>query len=728
MTPTRIGTPLFQQIIFLLALVIIVLTPLPCHGNVPPRFENDARDALTARDAFYERVQLPPAFSVGSHLASVQREQLEEIISVYPDDGSPWHSLLHALTAETRQDTATSDHFFAQAIDRSSPSAGWGWVLFAELERQGIERWMEPAIESVHRELIAGATDRQHLVSQHLLSLGSERTPAEAAWFFRWAARFDPHSPWPPIRLLLTSFYRQGRDGLRSLASLARILQTSWWAQLAALDYLLALFTTFSLFLALSVGLSAAAKYGSRTLHPLNEAFPAGVPVLVRQILTGAVMAAITLAGALFVLWALFLSLRPHLKKKERIFFALTMLVITLHPTIGYIHASVREIRRPGSPAETFFRVRNEAPDFELFNSVRQALQRTPNNPLVHNSAALLSLKTGHYERALNQARRAHTLKPGDPVSLQIEGIAAAALQRYDQASASLHQAVAGHPHNTAALFNLSSFLMTQLRTTEGDVLLNQARTRDSHLVDGYVRDNDRYFDQSVPLLRHFMLPNYPGTFFWREFLLAERLSREGASPFWGKRFLGFSAAQSQFLFAVLFIFGLTFFPAGEHSPFRLRSRLFWKPAKREFSPTTVCDTCGAAMCSRCSRGGVCATCSRLLRVSVTEEQAAALRQRRSRFFVRKRVILATVFNTLYPGSGFFYEGRLAVTPTAGLLVLSSLLASLLVALHVWTFEYPSWVAFGIHRMIVLCSGAYLATFLAIGFTTCSRLGLLGKK
>jgi tetratricopeptide (TPR) repeat protein len=131
---------------------------------------------------------------------------------------------------------------------------------------------------------------------------------------------------------------------------------------------------------------------------------------------------------------------------------------------------------------------------------VSQGLARAERYAPLHNTAGLIAVEMGDYQRASEQVARARALAPGLVEATENEAALAVMTRSFERAERAYAELVAQRPHDYSARLGLSLSLRGQARSATDVALLSRASVELDHAVELAPERPEAYYNRAVLL------------------------------------------------------------------------------------------------------------------------------------------------------------------------------------------------------------------------------------
>lgn len=465
-----------------------------------------------------------------------------------------------------------------------------------------------------------------------------------------FAHRLDPLCPWIPFQGLVLHAREKSLFAWdlgymwSSLSETFRLLRYYDAQALFLVNLSRCLRFGLGLFGALGL-LTLFARHFPRIAHPWAERLPKAAEMRVRYLAIALVLLSLAVGGLglafLGILGALLLW--KHCSRDEKSILRAVLLGIALLPLLlAWEGAMCRHLDARQGVA-LYHQAWSRGFEQPLAERAAALRLRTREDSLYRALALSIQYKKqGDYLRAADWAREASRLGPESDLALLNAGDLSMATFAYGQAASDFAAARRRAPERVETWFNSSQAELYANHSAEHKRFLDRAADIDPAWVTQWLNDNDEHFP-SAPAVRKAMDPML------------------GAGLAWMRAWhslLDLDFLQVRLRSGILDMSGVWLIAAAALAMAALWFRF------RRYSPQTQgwdlfeCRICGRIMCRSCRKGVHCDHCFKT--VSGVQENrlrldlVARLRHRAALSAVR----IASVLNSVFPGTGQLYLGK----------------------------------------------------------------------
>ncbi|HEX7509929.1 MAG TPA: hypothetical protein VF335_01405, partial [Chitinivibrionales bacterium] len=329
-------------------------------------------------------------------------------------------------------------------------------------------------------------------------------------------------------------------------------------------------------------------------------------------------------------------------------------------PFMTRVEDMLRQCLSPSSTPAMFYRACSEGVSGDLDRAMHYYALTHADDYLAVTAEAIYAIKHNDLASASQSVHRALTLSGNDPAVLMTEGIVSFYSGNFLHAKTSFETCARLYPDFAPAVFNFGQCLLASNETFKGMDCIDRAEKLNPSRIHSFIKLNDDFFQKNWPPRRQLMQPEYPNGYFWKNVFPRYWGSFSTADALWGNTCWGIPI----FLY---WIMGIAVMAA-----LGILSVFVWTNAnaRRIF----LCKLCGAAMCRRCKKGMICASCFYTVQPIRNEN----IRQRIIEKIILKnrKISLWTEYcsDVLFPGAGMLYKRGGALAAALTLLTCSSAL------------------------------------------------------
>ncbi|MBK8802208.1 MAG: hypothetical protein IPN71_09175 [Fibrobacteres bacterium] len=463
------------------------------------------------------------------------------------------------------------------------------------------------------------------------------------------AAKLDPVSPVPEIALFFQSLraqqWGQGYSHLESaglrIATYSINQEVIAFNSLRLIRYALALTCLLLL-------LSWVVRYWPFIVHGYAELLPRDTNLYLRYGILALIPVALLVAGVgllamcfltAFVLWR-------RAKPYERTMIAAILIFVGLQPWLAGLETTISSRFDQSGPESIFQRSIEEGWSEELGERLDHSLSRANSSekPILLAAQSILQRKKGQYQDAIQSARQAKVLDPGDPRIVQNLANAFFLVERYDSAAQIYHSLLGQSWNNGPLIYNLGQAIARKGRTDSMGSLIGKATSTARYHIDVVADQNTRSF-RTLPPNRTVIDPEPTAEFTWTR-VMDDYKSQRWTVDRWDLQTGMLDVPPSMLLPAVgaLLLF-----------------LIWWGSRQEKRKVLFECRTCGRIMCRHCRKGIHCSNCFRRLSGIEEVDLRNQLLDRIDRESNGRRRILRLTMDLALPGTG-----RLMAAPSFG--------------------------------------------------------------
>ncbi len=672
-------------------------------ASSPPLFwEQSISRALSARDAFYERLGLghrrQPLLSIVTELDSAE---LAEKLQRYARPDSPWPHLIAGLNLVYSAPSQADTHF-TNALRTCEGDAGLSWVLFSEFDQISQPRWAEESLRQLEKIFLASGSQAVPVIAQQLLTSARKGKQSSGSTenfdYWDWSGRFERNALWQRIGKAQSLLPGQPLMALNELRHAVTMLAQSWDLQLSAAYYA---YRWFRLAAALFVIMTIAAlaiRSLPAGLHGFADLLPESIPPGVRHALIIISFCSLAFLGIVPFLLATVIIIWPRLRGRERIAGAVCGVALALLPLDARIRTAFIESLSPANTLGLYRQSFDSGYTSELESVISDHLNANRNDYLSYVSASILALKKGNPRKAIRLITIGEEFKPNDPVVLLTAGNAYFLAGNLEKAGAYYRRCRERHPRLAAAAYNLGQFHLASMQTVDGTRLIQTAADKNRMKVNRFIDKNDAYFFNQWPPLRRIMTQDYKPGYFWLHVFGSHSGSWKSANALWSSQFWGAPIVASAVAGPVLIA---VFFAASVSRSRRRVRRIFF------------CKLCGMPMCRACRVSRICAGCRERLRSLGSEEGESESEkhiERKTRFIAHTKT---AILDALFPGLGSLSSLNNNRVKALLLTAATAVVYGAYGMLFTVRFAYPFWIVRGYFTFALIGLVSYTIYFAA---------------
>jgi hypothetical protein len=678
---------------------VLVLAFLARSSGAHPIFwETEFARALDMRDSLYRSAGVDSGMFTAMGRAD-RRFTLQRPVE---DTVSPWFHFLTGM-ASSKDSSDAASRSFAKAINAAEKDPGQIFALALEFGRCNQPSWQEKCMKKLYNLFLVSSAQSAPLISQILL-FESVHSPsgrdgrAELSRSARsWAAAFDKACLWPAV----LSVQDEGVLNIPKASAVIRDLigkiSSSWELQLELIRQWYRWLVQVCSVLVAVILIGIGVKYLPQALHAASENLSSAYRPKVKLTLTFTVYFSLWFLGAIPFVWISLFILWRHLRPRDKTLAGISMFLLLLYPLSIKFTDMLESCSAPDGSVVLLRKAIDEGYYQALDSSIAVMLQKDPRDCCAHTAAAILNLKKGDIASAYPHVRAAQQLFRLDPTvivtsgnSLYFAGDLAGARNAYQEC-------IKLYPTYEPAYFNLGQYYFNSMETAKGMEYITQAARLNPAYINAFIKTNDENFSKDWPLVRQLIQPDYAPSYFWKNIFPGHAGSWKSADKRFGADCLGVPmlpyAGISLFLCVMLLIL----------------DTFVW--SKDMVKKIYVCKLCQMPICRKCKRGGICQDCfnsTQHIRNENIRQRIMAKIQIRSRRF---HVIIATILDMLFPGSGMLYAGA-PLYQTLPVLCATSIVYGSDLALLQPSFNYPAWLFHGIAMPLLIVCCLYNVFFL----------------
>ncbi len=691
----------FTNVFFITVLVALLSTQVCAEMPQKLFLSDQVEKALSEQHHFVKLLQVPHNRTKLSDLEQEQlltlKHRLEELDDSH--NQSCWYYYYKGLLAPE----INRDSNFKLSLSKAEHKPGDLRLLFVAFSSDGFTGWDEQALNFLEKELLIQGAEQSTIISRLMIHYATHEASSgrtqNAENLLKIARRFGSDDVFM-FYLSSWKFFPQ------MLIETPQLFQTYIHSFLTSLDtHLNTLSLTYGiirLFLLLtlsSIVIIFLVKYLPFSLHRLIDSFPFGIPYKVKVFLVTITYMSLILIGLLPFFWLSSVLIYKHLSKNEKSLYTIAFIIMCLIPLDVHVQSFLLRATNPEGILRMYSRSVHEGYSDKAYTSIALSLSKEPDNHLLHLSAANYSLKSGNLPAAISHIEKALSLQPDDPVVLTTAGNISFLNNNIEKAFNIYRKALEVKPDYPEALYNAGQCLLRKLQTVDAMEMINLAVKKSPDRLNTFIKTNDKFFSDSVPLLRQIIFADYHPEVFWSIIAFNSIYNQLSAYSYWGMAFLGVSPWWS---FAIsLCILVLILF-----RQYRSSSR---KPLREFFE----CRYCGQILCRSCKDGSLCTSCSDAVKFVHNEYAQDKLHTRIAAKSHLIRNISCYVADILFPGTGYILRGELFNFKTGSLLIITSFFY---IIYYMIFFSDKAYVKFHLLHMTVLIPGLIYSLYFILKY------------
>jgi hypothetical protein len=659
---------------------VVPARPAPASPSTPltPAHVEAAARAIAHRDSLFRAIDLPPPYHIDSLRSNADLLVYSNYDSLRARE-PVWGPFLSGLvpiftstdTGTPAQTNEVSRAAFRESIEAARSDAGALFLLLHYLHQLELPALQDSCLQSLQGHMCARGAQRYRLIAGSLLHFSVQDAAGDAhRTHLSHARTFDAYEPWIPYMQAAASLFSTPGQAVSALQEGFSLLHTSWWNQLQALHTLVqGAMIACALFIALVMA-GCAYRGLPPALHGLTHHIPWGKSPRVNLTLVILIYLSLVTFGLFFFTIVTVCIIWRYLSRQEKtaagIVAILALGMILLSTSVGTMEKSTH----PGSSLYLFEQSRRREANRSLYHHLRQYVITHNRDHLAHTAAAIQALKLAQLQQARHFISQALSLRPDDPVVIA-EAVnvhdAAGSRARADSLYARLQRRFPGYTH-----LYLPPGTIDSLHMHYPDSLQDTAPGM--HGPAGrFVRENRRFFTDTLPRARRHMHPDYTPAHFWRHVFDATPGVWKHSDVIWRRLWLGTSIGGS----LILTLLGCS-----------AAAIAAWR---RIIRPVMFCRTCGIPICDDCAQEKhLCARCFSYAGDVDDDQMAEYIEDKIRKKHTRLFTILPWIVNALLPGLRVWFDVR--VQRTAVLLwgcACTAVVYAGYIMLAVFRFSYP---------------------------------------
>jgi hypothetical protein len=639
----------FDKILFVFLFLVIQEHPIDAANDIsagkPYFWEQEITTALIERNHAFSSL-VPDSVGIDISLWNARlRTTILSNVSRVATNNSPWYTFIHGILLQSAGNESASNDF-QQSLSFAMDDPGTTWLLFIEFNRYNLNAFSEKALVQLEKQMFREGATTARIIARYLCHYGIEQKikngKERALYLFSWAHRFDKNETASLLQTISISFPLHLNGLLNALRDYYDTISTSWIAQVSLFSPIYHFIRFCSIVFALSLFVAFSIKHFPKALHSLSHLYPDKVTIWLRTLLASCCIISLVCFGFIPFFCLVTFLLWQYLDRKETLLYSIILFLMVLSPFDAIITDRFQIVQNPEKPLAALAQAINEGPSGDPV--VFDALAKKKNEEKRCDAITALfdAVKRSDMQRSLQLLHQTSPSPVNDPVTDNMKGIIYFIGGSIDSATYYFNKVVSYHPRDYCAKFNLSRCSIISNDATAGMDYLKQAAAINPLLVNTFVQNNDKYFNNNWPLLRQVLFPDYTPLQFWSTLFFPLTNNSASHRLQWGLAFLGFPPMVS---------FGLFIFLACFLIYQRIKLNSGRKP-RRLFE----CKYCGRIICRKCTNGILCPLCSHStqhLKGTMTLEQT---RNKIVGLSSGLRSLCNAVCNLIIPGSGMLLD------------------------------------------------------------------------
>ncbi|HEX2958478.1 MAG TPA: tetratricopeptide repeat protein [Chitinispirillaceae bacterium] len=551
---------------------------------------------------------------------------------------------------------------FNLSILNAQQDAGALWLLYIAFVENDISGYNEKILNLLEKQLLLNGAEQSSVISRQLLDYAGtkirHRDYNKATDLFIQAQRFGSND----IYNIYTTAWKISPLFLFKIPDLLQSFYHSFFnstvSHVAAINSAYRIVKLFFSLFVLSLVTIFLIKYLPYVLHRFVDYFPSSLPYYVRLAFVCIIFVSFISFGVLPFLWLSSILIFKHLSKNEKTLYNAVFVLLLLAPLDVHVQSLFVRATNPAGVLQVYSRSVREGYSESIQQSIISSLASDPENKLLNLAHVNYSLKTGDLLSAKKHLDAVQFLYPDDPVVLTTAGNLAFFQNNFDSAIKMYTKALEIAPTYSDALYNSGQCLLRKLQTVDAMEMIDKAVKYSSVRINNFMKVNDQYFTDTVPVLRRIVFADYTPSLFWSKLSFNSVYDQSFASAYWGMSFLGVPSWITLFIsFAILISVWVHQFLSETKKPLRI----FFE-----------CRYCGKLLCRACKNGSLCSSCSDALKFVHNEH---VLEKLHNQITARSYLIRNTTHSfadMLFPGAGYILRGELFSFKTGFLIIVSS--------------------------------------------------------
>jgi tetratricopeptide (TPR) repeat protein len=553
---------------------------------------------------------------------------------------------------------------YKKSLQKAEHNVGDAWLLFIAFSENNIPQWDEQALIVLKKQILELGAEQSIVLSRQIMQYA---TLQEKKGFHEKAVKlYHLSKQFGPDDILYT--YSEAWKGFPTvlfneenvISNFIHSFFKSTTVHINSISYLYGMLRLVFLLVALSLTIAFLVRYLPYALHRIVDLFPSGVPYSLKIVFITIAYSSFISIGLLPFFWVSSILIYKYLSKIEKSLFMFVFIILCLIPLDVHFQSLLVRANNTDGDLKVHSRSVREGYSEKLYLSTINSIASDPENHLLRLAAVNQALKCGNNVEAIRHIEKALSLRPNDPVVLTTAGNVAYLKNDIDRAKKIYERAIEKAPTYSEALYNLGQCNLKKLQTVDGMELINKAVKHSSIRINSFIKTNDQFFADSVPLFRQIIFADYTPKLFWSSLVFQSIYSHAFTSSYWGMALFGIPPLWSFFLSIVLFLVLLIQ---------QLQSGIK-KPPKIFFE----CRYCGKILCRTCKDGSLCSSCADAARFVHNEY---ALEKLRAKITAQGHLFRNTSFyiaDIIFPGIGYILRGELFYLKTGGLILSTGLI------------------------------------------------------
>jgi tetratricopeptide (TPR) repeat protein len=550
---------------------------------------------------------------------------------------------------------------FNLALLNAQKSPGDLWLLHIACIENDIQELDDKVLNLLEKSMLSFGAEQSNIISRQMIDYAGILLKKgyfdKAQKLYIQSQRFGSND-------IFYSYTTAWKLSPALLFHIPNFLQNSLYSVLnSSVTHIATLYSVYSilklLFVLIILILSAIfqIKYLPYVLHRYVDYFPSNVPNFLRLLLTCSIYISFISFGVLPFLWVSTILIFKHLSRHEKRLYSVVLILLCLAPLDVHIQSLLVRANNPQGPFGVFSRSVREGYTGSVKQSILTSLSEDPENALLHLAMVNYSMKNGDLLTAQKYLETAATFSPNDPVVLTTAGNLAFFQNKFDVALKMYSKALEISPNYSEALYNSGQCLLNKLQTVDAMAMIDKAVKYSPVRINSFMKANDQYYTNAVPVLRRVIFADYTPSLFWSHPAFKSIYNGSFTSSFWGLSFLGISSWITLLISLAIVAYILINQMLSETK----------KPLRVFFE----CRYCGKLLCRACKNGSLCSSCADALKFVHNEH---ILEKLHTQIAARSDFIRNTTHfsaDILFPGAGYILRGEL-FSIKAGLLIIFS--------------------------------------------------------
>jgi tetratricopeptide (TPR) repeat protein len=560
---------------------------------------------------------------------------------------------------------------FRLCLQKAEHNAGDAWLLFIAFSENNIQQWDEQALAVLKKQILELGAEQSLVLSRQMMQYSALQEKKglheKAVKLYQFSQQFGSDDIFQTYSEVWRNFPTVLINEGNVVGNLLHSFFNSPTIHIDIISYIYGKIRIVFFLIALSLIVAFVVRYLPYALHRIVDLFPSGIPYSLKILFITIAYSSFISIGLLPFFWFSSILIYKYLSKIEKSLFVFVFIVLCLIPLDVHVQSLLVRASNPDGDLKVLSRSVREGYSEKLYLSTISSISSDPENHLLRLAAVNQALKSGNSVEAIRHIEKALSLRPNDPVVLTTAGNVAYLKNDINRANKIYERAIEKAPNYSEALYNAGQCNLKQLQTVDGMELINKAVKHSSVRINSFIRTNDQFFADIVPLYRQIVFADYTPKLFWSSLAFQSIYSHSFASSYWGMALLGIPPIWSFFLsICLLLVLLIQQLQSGTKKP----PKIFFE-----------CRYCGRILCRTCKEGSLCGSCADAARFVHNEY---ALEKLRTKITAQGHLMRNTSYyiaDIIFPGIGYILRGELFFLRTAGLIVFTGLIYTIYYAI-----------------------------------------------